>query len=219
MPVAILASLELRWFDLGPLPAELREWFDSLPRPKGTSSQPERRTDVYLPTPGAHNVSVKLSRGSLETKLQLDRADFRSAAGTIHGVSERWTKWSWMYDGGAQSAVYDAFASEQRADWIELEKARGQRKYRVVNGSTEPVPSSSRVDLGYAIEVVDGTYRGARWWSVGVDAFAPGDDGSRAMLADAVRLMEESFPLTLTRAHSMSYPAWVERLTSVGIDR
>lgn len=214
MPVAILASLELRWFDRGPLPVQVREWFDTLPRPKGTTPLPERRTDVYLPTPGARNLSVKLSRGSLETKLQLDASDARSASGKIHGVSERWIKWSWKYDDAAHTGVYRAFAAEQRGDWIELEKARGQRKFRVVNGAPEPIIANARVELGYAIEVVDGLYRGARWWSVGVDAFAPDDARIHGMLGDAVRLMESSFPLTLARENSMSYPTWVERLTS-----
>ena len=213
MPVVILPSLELRWFDHGPLPVQVRDWFDTLPRPRGMSSLPERRTDVYLPTPGAPNMSVKLSRGSLEAKLRLDATDFRGPAGKVHGVSERWTKWSWKYDGDAHSTVYDAFAAEQQADWVELEKARGQRKFRVVNGSPEPIISNARVELGYAIEVVDGLYRGVRWWSVGIDAFAP-DESIHDMLGDAVRLMEEAFPLTLTHAHSMSYPAWVDRLTA-----
>jgi hypothetical protein len=194
---------------------QVREWFDTLARPKGATPLPERRTDVYLPTPGARNLSVKLSRGYLETKLQRDATDFRSASGKIQGVSERWIKWSWKYDDAAQSSVYRAFESQQRADWVELEKARGQRKFRVVNGAPEPILANARVELGYAIEIVDGLYRGVRWWSVGVDAFAPDDERIHAMLGDAVRLMEESFPLTLTRAHSMSYPAWVDRLISV----
>lgn len=213
MPVIILASLELRWFDHGPLPVPVREWFDTLPRPKGVSPLPERRTDVYLPTPGAQHVSVKLSRGSLETKLRLEQSDFDGADGKIRGVSERWTKWSWRYDDGAQSAVYRAFESEQRGDWVELEKARGQRKFRIVNGAPEPILPNARVGLGYAIEVVDGLYRGLRWWSVGVDAFAPDDARLRTLLGDAVRLMETSFPLTLPREQSMSYPAWIEHLS------
>ena len=213
MSVVILESLELRWFERGPLPTEVSLWFTGLPRPAGASLEPERRTDVYLPTPGSPNVSVKLSRGSLETKLRHEGNEVGRPDSTVHGMAERWTKWSWRYADAAGSAVYDAFATEQRDQWIELEKARWQRKYVVRNGESVPVPSNSRVDLGFAIEIVDGIHRGVRWWSVGVDAFG-GDDDVQRMMGIATAMLDRDFPLTLTSARSMAYPVWLDRLAS-----
>lgn len=87
---ARLATVEARWFGVGPVPDALACWFEG----GGDVIREPPRTDRYLRLPGVTAVGVKLRAGRLEIKARRE-----AEAGTVRWAAhptprEGWLKWS-----------------------------------------------------------------------------------------------------------------------------
>lgn len=107
----VLHTVEIRWFQPGPVPATVQAWFEAL----GPRVEPEARTDRYL-VPASDGLGVKLREGAVEPKRRTARLG-PLQAGACEGTVEAWAKWSFpRSDDGVPGD-----------GWVEVAKTRRQR--------------------------------------------------------------------------------------------
>ena len=197
-------SGEIRWFFDGPLPSDVRAWFES----PGLGIREPQRTDHYLLLPGCTTTGVKLREGRFEIKALTRSPIPASYANRVSGLKDGWIKWSRKVED--ERMLRDILVSDEDT-WVSIEKARYLRLFSLENGKTEELPPRSRmlakgcqVELG-SIEL--GSDRQA--WSLSFEAFGQADE-VLGLLDPVVELFAENTPpVALRQEQSMSYPVWL----------
>ncbi len=197
-------SGEIRWFFDGPLPDDVREWFES----PGLGISEPRRTDNYLLLPGCTTTGVKLREGRFEIKALTRPPIPASYANRISGLKDGWIKWS--RKAGDERVLRDILVGDEDT-WISVSKARHLRLFSLESGEPEELAPRSRmlakgcqVELG-AIEL--GGDR--RAWSLSFEAFGQADEVLGLLDSVVEQFAGNPPPVALRQAHSMSYPVWL----------
>ncbi len=197
-------SGEIRWFFEGPVPDDVRRWFESTDL---GISEP-RRTDDYLLLPGCTTTGVKLREGRFEIKALTRSPIPASYANRVSGLKDGWIKWS--RKAGDEQALRDILVSDEDT-WIPVSKQRYLRLFSLEHGTPEELaPRSRNLERGCQVELGSITLDGNRQaWSLSFEAFGAADE-----VLDLVDPVVELFaadppPVALRQEHSMSYPVWL----------
>jgi hypothetical protein len=194
-----LITCEMRWLLDGPLPGGVERWFQSGAEPGAAA----RREDRYLLLPGVADMGIKEREGRLEVKGRLAVLGTHAIAAEIEGRAERWCKWTYG------TAVAEGFRHHGA---IIVGKGRVQKHFLLEPGGL--AQATTQRDLsrrGFSLELTRIWVPSGDHWSLGVEA-TPDDP---TLLADLLRTLGDllqGFPISLPRARSRSYPAWLARL-------
>jgi hypothetical protein len=207
-------STEVRWFLEGPLPDDMRLWFDA----GGPAKTEPQRTDEYLVLPGCVTTSVKFRDGRFEVKALTQPPRSVTCCHGISGLRDAWVKWS--------SARIDKDTSSRLAGraedrWISVSKLRRLRLVSPVGEEpVEVAPDHDCLSGGCQVELtaIDAWSRmqdqaeAEPWWSLSFEAF-----GDERTMHDGLGLVIDGFfyeppPVNLSREASFSYPVWLQRL-------
>lgn len=200
-------SLEIRWFGPGQAPVVLAHRMDELGAP-----DPDDRTDTYLRLPGTEDVGVKLrDRGqAFEIKLRERNLGESKLNGTPTGAVERWQKWSFPIADPACRAAGLGLPGESLVD---VDKSRRLLTYRLAPDGSVALADERDGD-GCSVELTALVVRGAKWWSVGFEAFGTEDRLADALAASAGAFFAAAeWSGALAGARSCAYPAWLVAVT------
>jgi len=222
--MAMLHSVEVRWFVEGAAPASVLAFFENTPLAKAQSA----RIDEYLLLPDCETVGVKVREGQLQVKAQTSKPERLRVSEAMEGRRDGWVKWPRPVE-QADEASFRRIIGAPEDRWAFVRKERVLRTYAFENGEAAEV-DTGRTDLqtGCALELTwirafpapheqrpacvdDARFsEAARWWSIGFEAF-----GARAeeSLRVAMRAFDADAPadLRLGEQESLSYPAWLAR--------
>ncbi|NNC92532.1 MAG: hypothetical protein HKN80_08555 [Acidimicrobiia bacterium] len=195
-----LHTVEARWFEDGPCPAVVAEWFHSAQ----WVSEPEARTDEYLKLPGRDDVGVKRRAGiQLDLKLRTGTPTGVVLPEGLDGPVEAWTKWSFPL--GSDVSL------PGEGSWIPVEKLRWSRGYAATGRGVVAVPPGATSSSGCAIELVELAIGRRRAWGFGFEAFGEGNlDDVLAATGQAVVADTPLGDITFTARGTHSYPAWLQ---------
>lgn len=194
-----LRTAEVRWFEAGPCPAEVADWFHR-GEPAG---EPERRTDVYLKLPDRDDLGVKLrGAGQLDLKMRTGALAGLVLPDGFAGRGETWAKWSFPLAPGRGLPGGEA--------WIAVEKVRWARWYRVAGDRTvTAVATGSGLADGGAAELVEigvGRHRG---WGFGFEAFGSALRAETVLEATVRAFARDAPSGGFPAVNSHSYPSWL----------
>jgi hypothetical protein len=204
-PAMPILTIETRWFEDGPLPTSIAEWFSDL----GSipPSDWETREDMYLGIPGSKEIGIK-ARGetdSFDVKCRMAHLGTASFGPAAVGTVESWAKWSHAAAEEWVQTVVRRFPGSRRV-W----KSRLKRLYRIAGaGDVEEVRAGSPIERGAILEIAGLRYAGIEYWSLAMEAF-PTDDRLAADVRGALAGLLEGVPHELTAGQSMAYPEWLE---------
>jgi len=229
MPDRFYHSAELRWF----LPQEdekgqLLRWFcmqEQLPLHEEGRYDPQaitapfvkrerERVDEYLLLPKSETVGVKRRQGRLEVKALVAGPRPFSLGGVV-GRADQWVKWSFT---PSEPIAHPLETELERAGpWRQVVKSRYLQKYSFDSGRPVAGSPDQRPDSGCVIELtrINVEANVEAWLTFGFEAFGlPGQ---------VVGLLDEAVahffavhglpPVALERSDSLSYPAWLTRLS------
>lgn len=191
-------TLEVRWFESGTLPAEVKSWFcEDCPGELLRAS--EERKDLYLRIPKCEALSFKLRQENLELKLRRAELGIRqfgeineTAKKTFvwEGKIEKWQKFSLK----SPAWLDNAFTGIKKENWIAVKKVRSQRQYRGVLYELTQLESCDRA-----------------WWSIAFE-MAEQEAMDRDRFENAVSRVSQNYPGSLLSADkSYAYPSWLLR--------
>ncbi len=127
------ASGEIRWFFDGPLPDDVRAWFES----RGLGISEPRRTDEYLVLPGCTTTGVKLREGRFEIKALTRSPVPASYSNRVSGLKDAWIKWSRKTED--ERLLRNVLVSNGDP-WISVSKERNLRLFSLESGRPEELP-------------------------------------------------------------------------------
>lgn len=154
----IYPTLEVRWFESGTLPIQVKNWFCEA-CPGEWLSLSEERQDLYLRLPRWEAVSFKIRQGNLELKLrqaELGIRQFSEVNKTAQktdfwaGKLEKWRKFSlrgsvWL------NAALTGVRKEKL--WVAVKKVRWQRRYQGILYELTQLEISDRACWSIAFEM------------------------------------------------------------------
>lgn len=208
----MLHTAEARWFIAKILPDEVLDWFRA-----GQVLEPEGvQVHEYLLFPDVSTVGVKLREGRLEIKAMVSAPRPLSRDLGVTGRRDQWVKWSFASDG---LKTLDP-ALQEYGSWLKVRKERFLRKFSTGrDGLVEetarqrPFPASGcNVELTRITVEADPRF----WFSLAFEAFGP-----PALAVKILEMAIHSFfqehgrapGIRLSRRNSLSYPAWLVKLT------
>jgi hypothetical protein len=192
-------SIELRWFYRGDLPEEIANWFNTL---GANDTDADVRTDVYLES-GSPEVGIKIRQGNLEVKHLQQQFDKIDIDGFNESNVEQWSKWI-CHDRAAHAPATG------KQGWIQVDKVRQQRFYRVEFGDPlKLVPISTPRKNATAIELTTLQLHGRAWWTLACEYLGNNISIDRQFLP-IVQALLVSYPGTIaTPSISGGYPQWL----------
>jgi len=200
-------TLEARWFCLGTIPEQVREWFArSEPAPIHEPS----RVDHYLRLQRGHGLGIKLRQGSIEIKQRLHQYGNISFHRHVTGVIEHWRKWSLPLaadgEGVAEMLV-------PKSSWIAVRKDRMLRAYRCDAGGQIIATQGEYADQGCHLELTSVQARNRVWWTLAFEAYGV-ESSLRDSLASTMQyiLKYEGTPYRLDARDSFGYARWLALL-------
>ncbi len=203
MPTIPFHTHEVRWFATGHIPQPVQAWYEAL----GKRIVQPPRTDDYLLGVDI-TLGVKTRQGGLEVKQRIaDHGDFAFHP-RLTGRVESWVKWSFPLATSAAPLDLDS------ANWVPVRKARQVLLYTFSEQgeiSLNPPGEYSTPFAGLELTEVLLAEK-ETWWTVGMELNGPPEIGFDKLLQLAEHLLQ-SPPAELTQAQSLSYPAWLEKVT------
>ena len=200
----MFASVEIRWFRRGPLPAALRETVLTWPIPPLVDA----RTDTYLiDQTSLLGVKVRADT-SLEIKQRTSEDGIRRM-GPLEGYVEGWAKWAFALD-PAPTIPPPPDISRPAGAWVKIEKQRFLQKYEFLPAkSLRPVESTEFPARGASFELTELAVTGANWWTLAIESF--GNEATLMAAFDAVlnELSRQPWCPELNASDSLSYPEWL----------
>lgn len=198
-------TLEVRWFENGPLPSRLRDWFEELePEP------PSTWTDVYLPCeePG---LNLKVRDVKMQIKRRLAGPTRQAFSPRAVGRYEEWIKWSFHLADGAL-ALEDP---DPTALWTPIEKTRHQRRFdaEAQSALTEALPTTPAATV--MIELTSLTTPEETAWTLCLEAEGPPSSLVDTLTTAGTFLFDSDLPVSLIADHSFGYVRWLQQLPSV----
>lgn len=172
-------SAEVRWFQVGPIPDDLRKWFQ---QPAAAFQCPvgggRDRKDVYLRI-AETELSIK-SRGGkkgLEVKGLVEVLPAPVAFGRVAVAPQIFCKWS------SEQLAFEKLST------VETVKTRWMRKFDTATEppreialgagafAEDPAVKSERPDVGCNVELTKVVRDGETWWTFGAESFAFNQSG------------------------------------------
>jgi hypothetical protein len=204
-------TAEVRWFQTGFIPREVKEWFES--RPGQAEDQPPRR-DHYLDLAGDETRSIKLRQGRLEVKQRHQQSGSVRFEERVAGVVERWHKWGFALSEMAAVTGDLPGRDSMDASWIAVDKDRSLYRFRL-SGEEQgrevavPVPPGVYPVQGCELELCQIHAGGQVWWSLCFEAFGQESTLEANLLSAARQILFKGSPLVLNAADSYGYPRWL----------
>lgn len=202
-------TAEVRWFWQGDAPDAALTW---LRAQDGEDLSEETRTDHYLRIDATDTLGVKLREGHIELKQRTAPPHPRRLTDQAHGLTERWTKWSFGL--AREHPVLRQLVASQA--WLGVSKRRWLKEYQITpGGGMSPRPADGNPAGVCGLEITQVTISNAaptRWWTLGLEA-----SGDEAMLIETLHrtaavLLAVPFPAAMTTENSYSYPQWLRLL-------
>lgn len=198
-------TAEVRWFYPEPLPAHVIAWFCGK-----QSLEPQERTDRYLIFPGCETVGVKVREGRFEIKALQGTGGIVRYAPHVTGRAECWVKWSY---GDPPVEPWVRALQFERADWIDVVKARRLRSFVFDGTQVAEVPGLAQVELGATVELTRITALDRDWWALAFEAFGASQRNRETLHAVAgIFFAHNPPPVRLNVTQSCSYPTWLAGL-------
>lgn len=209
-------SAEVRWFQVGAIPDDLREWFcDPAPTFRYRVGGGHPRPDVYLLLRETElGIKSRGGKKGLEVKGLVDVMPWQIHFGAMSVVPQLFCKW----------------ASEElelaNLPAVETVKTRWLRKFdtavedpceiRLGAGDfgEDPILKSERPDVGCNVELTSVTKGNETWWTFGAESFAFGQPGQTVNLVGQglLRVMEvlaSHAKIDLRGAQYLGYAEWI----------
>lgn len=187
----LIKTIEIRWFESGELPAQVKDWFklNCLGELQGS---PEEREDLYLYLPQCHVISLKRRQERLELKWRKDELGILSFGNAWQGIVERWLKLS--HQDSVPLNVISMAVGEEKT-WVAVKKVRWQRLYQGIN-----------------CELSQLTIQEQPWWSIAFEMIEQ-EANQEESFAQAINSMSQTYhESALTSAQSYGYPGWLAEL-------
>ncbi|NMG11634.1 hypothetical protein [Brasilonema sp. UFV-L1] len=202
----MLTTYELRWFNPGTVPQDIKFWFEQncLISPR---QPPEEREDLYLYSPGCDFLGVKLRHGRLEVKWRKAELGIMYFGDFVQGRAEKWGKWLCCDD--TQESFHPNLVLGN-SSWISVQKVRYSQRYQVLREfSPQPVSTKAHIDNGCTVELTHLMIQENFWWSLAFEAF-----GEDAYLMDNLQttaswVFKSYRELKLPASHSYAFPSWL----------
>ena len=200
----IYSTVEVRWFELGSIPAGVADWFA-----EGAIEPAEQiaRTDYYLQLPAEDALGIKLREGRLEIKKRQERYGAANFHDRAAGMVEGWQKWSFALAGDLP--LSDGTLS---GSWLAVRKARRLRKFAArVAGRVFEIQLDESASQGCYVELASLQVYQAEWWSVCLEAFGGQADLPGVLWAVGEQVFASHAAPRLALERSMGYPAFLGR--------
>ncbi len=193
---AVLVTREVRWFQEGPLPDAVLEWFLT------PECEDEQRVDHYDLDAALRGSGVKYrNETSLDAKFKLAHVGLIELSAEVVGNVDDWVK---------VSTLLDRQHSPTGPQYAPVRKSLHTRRY-VIPGTTGATTS------GCDVELVGVDYGSASAWSLCLETFGPPERRADALDAGVKGLINETpLPrgLSLGRRDSYGYVTWLTRLAT-----
>lgn len=189
------STLEVRWFESGRLPVEVKSWFCN-DCPGEIVGLPEEREDIYLRISNWQNFSLKQRKNNLELKFRREELGIRQF-GFWQGKLEKWHKLGCK----GLALLNKAFAKVGPENlWIKVQKRRWQRQYQGVSSELTQLEISNNIWRSIAFEMVQQEARETNHFENVVSHVSQNYPGSR-----------------LSADKSYAYPTWLVRHLSQSV--
>lgn len=198
----MILTLETRWFDDTPLPADLYEWFETL-----GSVDPSHWTDFYLPTSDPA-LNLKYREGKVQVKHRLAPPIRRSFGPHVTGHCEQWIKWSFpSADGSPHLREID-----DTGLWLPVRKTRQRHRFTGDDQQSlsEALPTSPPAAI--EIELTEISVDEETAWSLCIEAEGPAESLLDTLTGAGSALFTETFPISLSAQQSFGYVQWLQQL-------
>ncbi len=195
-------TLEVRWFLDGTAPDSVVDWIHSL----GAEAE-SARTDLYLVSddPG---MNVKLREGKVQTKHRMGDRTPISFADAVHGVQERWVKWSFP----TVEQHHDLFNDDPTGLWVPVNKER-------IRLEIDPDEQADRLDhliesdpAEAKIELTEVRAQGQQAWSICMEAEGRPEALPGTLQQMGNYLFGQGTPPSLSKGDSYGYARWIQAL-------
>jgi hypothetical protein len=209
-------SAEVRWFQMGSVPDDLKEWFcEPAPDFRHRVGGGSQRIDVYFLTQESElGIKRRGGRKGLDVKGLVDVLPWQLDFGLVSVVPQLFCKWS----------------SEQlefaNLPTVETAKTRWLRKFdtavvelreiRLGAGDfgEDPIVKSERPDVGCNVELTSVTKGNETWWTFGAESFAFGRPGRTVELVGqgllrAMQALPNHAKVDLRGARYLGYAEWL----------
>lgn len=189
------STLEVRWFESGTLPIEVKSWFCN-DCPGEIVGLLEEREDIYLKVLKWQTFSLKQRKNNLELKFRREELGIRQY-GFWQSKLEKWHKLSCKGLALFNKAVAKV---EQENLWIKVQKRRWQRQYQGVSYELTQLEISNSI-----------------WWSI---AFEMVQQKASEInhFENVVTQVSQNYPgFWLSADKSYAYPTWLVRHLSESV--
>jgi hypothetical protein len=209
-------SAEVRWFQVGSVPDDLREWFcEPAPDFRHLVGGGRQRIDVYLLIQESElGIKSRGGKRGLEVKGLVDVLPWQLDFGQVSVVPQLFCKWS-----SAQLEVANL-------PTVETVKTRWLRKFDTAavdlreiplgagDFGEDPIMKSERPDVGCNVELTSVTKGNETWWTFGAESFAFGRPGRTLELVEqgllrAMQALRSYAKIDLRGAQYLGYAEWL----------
>ncbi|MFB6248912.1 MAG: hypothetical protein ABEL97_10120 [Salinibacter sp.] len=197
-------TLEVRWFVDGAPPAPVVDWVEALGAEAETT-----RTDLYLVS-DSPAMNVKLREGKVQTKHRIGDRTPITFGDAVHGVQERWVKWSFP----TREQHHDLFDDDPTGLWVPVHKERLRREIDaeeqkdLLDHMIEPDPAEAKIEL------TEVRAEGQRAWTICMEAEGRPEALPGTLQQMGTHLFGQGDPPSLPTKRSCGYARWIQTLTS-----
>jgi len=200
-------TVEVRWFYQGTIPRDIQTWFDQIDDQGAQPISQPPRTDTYLLEADNTSLGIKLRQGRIEIKQRLEVFGHVNFGQDIHGVIERWRKWSFMIAPEQNNLLCPATLG---ITWIDVHKRRSLYNYQIKGQRIECVPLPDYSSGGCNFELTRIHIAGKTCWSLGLEAFGDENSNYNRLEIVAKYIFTKSLTHSLNAQDSYGYPQWLD---------
>lgn len=203
VPLSMIFTLEARWFNTGPVPSELRDWFENM-----GSSEASKWTDLYLLTEDV-SLNLKLRGKNVQVKHRLGEPLHCSLGQSVTAHCEQWVKWSFAC-ADAPSRPWD---SDPTGLWVPVHKKRRRHRLSADTQETlsEALPTSPPATV--EVECTEVTVGDETAWTFCIEAEGPTQTLHDTLTQAGRALLSDQFPVSLPAEQSLGYVEWLQGLS------
>ena len=203
----MIATLEVRWFFKGAVPADVLSW---LYGSGGEPAEPLPRVDHYLRISEGDSLGIKLREGRIEVKQRQRQLGAVRLQERVIGMVEHWRKWSFAL---ASEASDLAGMTVPASGWVGVRKERQLSRYRITaDRKLIAMPALEYPDQGCDLELTSIRVSGSEWWTLGFEAFGGEANLQGHLSLAAEQLLGATGPPPLPFQDSYGYPKWLQIL-------
>lgn len=198
-------TLEVRWFENGPLPPNLRDWFGRL------QDSPSRTwTDFYLPCADT-SLNLKAREGKIQIKRRLAGPSRYSLGPKVTGHVEEWIKWSFKQEENGNNP----WRTNQTGLWVPIQKTRRQHTFDADRQSelSDSLPATPPATVKLEITLL--SVSDTSGWTLCLETEGPRETLRDTLLGAAEALLKTEVPTPLRADRSFGYTQWLQRHTTI----